>query len=335
MEEKSGQNLKRGNGLTLFSLFLLSNLNNLLNYPEPLILDLVFLFCYILKAWCLMNFIKSCGIVLKNIDLSEQDRIVTFYTKDYGIIEAVAKGARKIKSRFSVAVQFPSLVDILIYRKKPERLGIITDCKIRYLFPEIRSDILRFAYASYISEVALLSLRGEEKNKKLFYLLVKTFLSIEREKKSKFYSSICSFKLKLLHILGYRPQLKRCVECGKDVHKLDSLYFAPARGGILCQSCQRKEQNVIGISRIAAMEISRFLEDKTGNLDIKRIKPVIRQINDLLDIYFSIHIDERRINSQILIKDLENLEKNERRDIDRIRPRADTGGRGGKNILSK
>ena len=59
-----------------------------------------------------MNILKTRGIVLKDYELFEQDKIVTFYTQDFGMLKVVAKGARKIKSRFSAVVQFPSYFSV-------------------------------------------------------------------------------------------------------------------------------------------------------------------------------------------------------------------------------
>jgi len=256
-----------------------------------------------------MHIFKTRGIALKNYDLSEQDKIVIFYTQDYGILKAVAKGARRIKSRLAGLVQFPSFVDILIYRKKPFHLGIIGDCNTRYLFPEIRKDILKFAYASYVAEILLFSLKEGEANKDLFYLLLRALFLIEHKQRDKFEPLITSFKLKLLYILGYGPQLRRCVECGKDRDSLKSFYFSPEKGGILCQSCQKKDVQAIGISKTTLVAMEYLLESRLS-CSLKEDKRIVeKQISNLLDVYFSIHINEKKGGSQNLIKKLEKIDQ--------------------------
>lgn len=146
-----------------------------------------------------MNLFRIRGVVLNNYDLGEQDKIVVFYTPS-GMLKVVARGARRIKSRFAPAVHLPSYSDLLIYRKKQASMGTLTDCRIRYLFPAIRKDILRFAYACYLAEIFFSFLQEEKGSEKLFYLLLKTFFILERAKKENFPVLVLSFKLKFLYL---------------------------------------------------------------------------------------------------------------------------------------
>jgi len=254
-----------------------------------------------------MNIIKTPSIALRDYELSEQDKIVLFYTKKAGLIKVVVKGARKIKSRFAAAVQFPSYIDIFVYRKNSLKIGTLTDCRRRFLFPKIKRDIFRFAYASHLAEVLLSSIKEDEANEDLFYLLLKAFFLLE-EKKEDFGMLASSFKLKLLYILGYAPELKRCIECGKKRDSFKSFYFNPKKGGIMCQSCQKKDMQVIGVPKLTVLAMDYLMKNRIGqSLKLHKL-PIEKQINYLLDTYFLYHVNsEQKNKSQSLIQQLKKL----------------------------
>lgn len=253
------------------------------------------------------NLLKTPGIALKDYELSEQDKIVVFYTRDQGMLRVVAKGARKIKSRFAAAVQFPSYVDIFVYRKKLSRMGILTDCKRRYLFPGIKGDIFKFAYASHLTEILLCSIK-EEANQSLFFLLLRIFFLLEKRKKEEFEALVSCFKLKLLHILGYTPELGRCVECGRRRDSFEAFYFSPGKGGIICQRCQGRDVQVIGTPKLTILTMDYLMKSRIGQLFKFSTPKIGKHINHLLDAYFLYHVNsQKKNNSQGLIQHLEGI----------------------------
>ncbi|MBE0477632.1 DNA repair protein RecO [Candidatus Aerophobetes bacterium] len=256
-----------------------------------------------------MNTLKTRGIALTSYELFEQDKIVTFYTQNFGMLKAVAKGARKIKSRFAPVVQFPSYVDIYIYKRESSQMGTLTDCRTRYLFPKIRTNIFRFAYASYVAEILLGSLKGEEQNHALFSLLLKAFFLLEDKKEEDFDILICSFKLKLLYILGYTPEFRICVECGRKRDFFISFYFNLQKGGILCERCQGEDFQAIGVPKLTVLAMDYMMRNGMSCSFKPQIHKVKKQINFLLDAYFLYHVNsnEKKNNSQGLIKQLEKL----------------------------
>ena len=240
-------------------------------------------------------------------ELFEQDKIITFHTQDCGMLKVVVKGARKIKSRFAAVVQFPCYIDMVVYRKELSRMGILTDCGIRYLFPNIRNDIVRFAYASYVAEILLSSLKEGEANEGMFYLLLRVLLFLEQGKRENFELLVTSFKLKLLHMLGYTPELRRCVECGKSRDSFQSFYFTSGGGGILCEDCQRIDVQVIGVPKFVVLTMDYLLRSGIEHSFKPHIRKIERHITYLLDAYFLYHIDHKKHNARILINQLEKL----------------------------
>jgi len=253
-----------------------------------------------------MNLLKTQGLVLNNYDLSEQDKIVVFYTPS-GMLKVVAKGARRVKSRFAPMVHLPSYSDLLIYKKPASGMGTLGDCRIRYLFPEIRRDIFRFAYASYLAEIFLSFLKEGKKNKGLFYLLLKTLFLLEWEKRENFRILTLSFKLKFLRLMGYAPELRRCINCGKDRSSFKLFHFAPLGGGILCESCQREEEQAIGVPRLTVLAMDYLLHAQINRSFVPKIHQVERQIQELLQAYFCCHLGEKKAGKSFIF--IQVLEK--------------------------
>lgn len=258
-----------------------------------------------------MDTLKTRSIALKSYELFDQDRIVTFYTQNFGVLNVVAKGARKIKSRFAPIVQFPSYVDIFVHKREYLKMGTLTDCKVRHLFPKIKANIFKFAYASYLAETMLGSLKGEEPNQALFSLLLQVLFFLEdKEKKNVDFNILAStFRLKLLYILGYMPELRLCVECGKKRDLFTAFYFSHERGGIICDTCQREDLPAVGIPKLTVLAMDYLMRNNINCSFKPQIHKVEKQINFLLDAYFLYHmnINEAKNSSRNLIMKLDKL----------------------------
>lgn len=121
-----------------------------------------------------MDFEKTQGIVLRVIPWSETSCIATLFTRDFGRIAVVAKGARRPKSPFEVALDLLALCDFGFIQKSSEQLDILTDAKLIERF-YVTSRTLRNLYASYyLAEFMLASTEIHQNVDSLFELLKQT-----------------------------------------------------------------------------------------------------------------------------------------------------------------
>src|SRR4029450_13186998 len=112
---------------------------------------------------------KSKGIVLRSIRYSEADRILDIYTRDAGLVSAIAKGIRRTKSRFGARLEPLSCVDFVAYHGRS--LGTVTQAETLRSFPGIRENPARFgAAAGMIGSGRALS-GGDEADRRVFNLL--------------------------------------------------------------------------------------------------------------------------------------------------------------------
>src|ERR671916_328588 len=179
---------------------------------------------------------RSKGIVLRSIRYGEADRILDLYTRDAGLVSAIAKGIRRTKSRFGARLEPLSCVDFVAYQGRT--LHTVTQAETLRSFHAIREDLARFeAAAGMVGSVRALS-GGDEADRRVFNLLYNSLDALE-ERDSGFEAVEAAFGLKLSILAGYAPQLDTCLSCEANPDQLaEPLYFAPNLGGVLCSDCR-------------------------------------------------------------------------------------------------
>jgi len=176
------------------------------------------------------------GIVLKQTKLGEFDKIVTIYTPEFGKLRAVAKGACRPKSKLGGNVE--PLTHSLMLLAKGRNLDIITQSQTINGFLALKSDLWRMASGLYILDlIDSFTVEGGE-NRPLFDLLLDILNRLSEPDSND--TILRYFELHLLHHLGYRPQLRRCVNCDLPLKPVVN-FFSPSKGGVLCPHCNSEE----------------------------------------------------------------------------------------------
>lgn len=179
-----------------------------------------------------MNLFRTEGIVLRTRSLGEADRILTILSRDRGKIEAVARGARRPRSRLAAASQPFSYLKVLIFTGRS--IDQLSQAEIIRSFGLIRENLVKMAYASYWSEFLDLLLPLEEENTELFLFTLAGLMVLEKSEDPVLLSR--AFELRTLQYLGYLPELDVCARCGGSLEKTLG-GFSPSDGGVLCPSC--------------------------------------------------------------------------------------------------
>ncbi len=181
---------------------------------------------------------KSKGIVLRSIRYGEADRILDLYTRDAGLVSAIAKGIRRTKSRFGGRLEPLSCVDFLAYEGRT--LDTVTQVEVLRSFHDVREDLKRLeAAGGMVWAVRALS-GGDEADRRIFNLLYHALDALEG-RETGFEAVGSAFALKLSILAGYTPRLDACVSCERDLAEIAGeglLYFAPPFGGVLCAGCR-------------------------------------------------------------------------------------------------
>jgi DNA repair protein RecO (recombination protein O) len=185
---------------------------------------------------------KTEGIVLRSFRFSEADRVLHLYTQDRGRIGAIAKGARKTKSRFGARLEPFSHVELVLHEGSGE-LHTVTGVSLIDAHRPTREDPYRLSVGLVGAEAMLRLYVEEERNERAFEALARFLEAVDaipagRRGQAGLDPLALAFQLKLLWLSGYVPHLESCVECGG----VDGLvgYLARA-GGAVCSPCAPDE----------------------------------------------------------------------------------------------
>jgi len=183
------------------------------------------------------------AIVLRQRKLGDADKIVTLYTANFGKVEAVAKGVRRVTSRLAGSVEPLSHGSFMFAHGR--NLDIITQALPIETFQPLRDDLGRLSRAFYAAELIDRATEERSENFTLYRLLLDTLRRLSQV--SDLDLVLRSFEMALLGELGYRPELSECVVC-HDPSKEQGRYISASAGGVVCADCRPPEIVLHGVS---------------------------------------------------------------------------------------
>lgn len=186
-----------------------------------------------------MGQLKTKGIVLVENNLGDYDKMLTILTPGMGKISCGAKGARRPKSLLMAGTQFLCFADYLIY--KGNDIYSINSCETIEFFYNIRTDLDKYKYAVHITKIILDVTNENENSYRTLQLFLNTLYTIaETDKNLDLILAI--FKIRLMCILGFKPQVEKCTNCNIDE---DIKYFSLKDNGFKCSSCGKSDKSSI------------------------------------------------------------------------------------------
>ncbi len=181
-----------------------------------------------------MSASKTQAFILRTQDYRDTSILGDFYTKDFGKIHGIVRGVRDGRERYGSTLEPFSLNEILFYRRKRGGdLHQVTQVDLVGLFPEVRQDLERLAYASYFTELLNVLVPLEDPSPPLFDLLKDCLAFLSTQASPRRCARI--YEVKLFEILGLMPEFKHCVHCRKELP--EPAFFSAAAGGIHCREC--------------------------------------------------------------------------------------------------
>ena len=179
---------------------------------------------------------SSKGIILKTTRIGEIHKSVSLFTPELGLINAVAHGAYKGKSKLSGSTDVFSISLFYLYFDPVKNSYKVTDVDRPKALDRIRSDIARFYYASLCAEVIIRTFAGGGEFEATFSLLFEALSMINDAPGEKLKDVLSVFLYKYTEILGYLPEIDTCTKCGASLDDGGSIGFH-ADGSVLCQRC--------------------------------------------------------------------------------------------------
>ena len=181
-----------------------------------------------------MSLLSTPAVVLASMRLGEADKLVTFFTAKRGKLKGVAKGARRIKSRFGAALEPFTYCNLVVFEKPGDKLARINQSDIVHSFQGLREEWERIHLGSHMAHLVQKMTPEGEANLSIYRLLLEglTFL----EKGSDRPLSTILFVIRLIAYSGYQPRWDRCLKCHLPFTR-QRVYFSPERGGMVCAPC--------------------------------------------------------------------------------------------------
>lgn len=239
------------------------------------------------------------SVVLRHSDMGEADRLLVIFTREQGKLRAIAKGARRARSRKAGHLEPFTRVTLMLARGRD--LWIVTQAESVDAFQPLREDLLRTGYASYVIELLDRFTYEEGQNRPLYDLLVNTLQRLSTG--DDLFSIARYYDIRLLDLLGYRPELLRCVGCGENVQPVPQFFSIPD-GGVLCPNCGPGKAGARPVSVMVLKYLRHYQRSSVAQVQRAPVPPGVRlEMEALLNAYLT-YLLERGLNSPKFIREV-------------------------------
>lgn len=236
------------------------------------------------------------AIVIKSKDISEGDRIVTFLSPDKGLFDAFCKGSRRFTSSTLGKFESFNLLNLLAVSGKS--LDIVTQASLLCGFPNIRNSLEKSASALYLLDLINRYTEGEEDSRKLFQLLSQSLKALEDHIAPWLVKRM--FEIKLISLLGYTPQLDKCIKCGlpgyhERINCID--------GGVICVNCfnEKKNENSFDCIKVSTGALKLMMHLNRCSLSylakIKAGSLIPEEIRSVMDGYLACNLPGKKVET--------------------------------------
>ena len=194
------------------------------------------------------------GVVLRHFNLGEADRIITLLTPGRGILRAVARGARKPKSK--LGGQLDLMRHVSISARTGRNLDSISQAETVESFPALRNDLDLLSRGLYLCELTEKFAVEDAPAAGMFRMLVDGLAHLEQSGAPDLF--LRWYEMRLLYLNGFQPQIQRCVDCDQELEPENHTY-SPTRGGIACPNCRPTGSDRLLPASVATIKLLRYL----------------------------------------------------------------------------
>ncbi len=248
------------------------------------------------------------ALVIRSRAFMEADRVVTLFSRERGKIQAVARGARRPRNRFSGSTGVFTFGIFQLFGGKG--LETLSSVEILEPFGDLREDLDKIAYASYMAELVDKSLEDGQVQEDIFTLLLQAFYVLDAGTDPR--RAARAFEIRLLMLQGLQPELNRCVQCGKEMEKdAARVTISPSQGGLVCESCRGEKDDCLLISRGSVEMLKRLATTDMARLSMLRCSEEMEyDLERLLRALLNHYID-RPLPSRSFMETVQMMGKNE------------------------
>ncbi len=244
---------------------------------------------------------KTSAIVLRMVEFSETSLIVTLFTREFGKVSAIAKGARRPKGPFESALDLLALIRIVFLRKSSDVLDLLTEAKLDRRFRAAGRDLNRLYAGYYVAELLAELTDTHDPHPELFDAADQTLLALDGNISPG--SALLRLELMALAQVGHAPALAQCAACDREVEAGRRVPFGLLAGGLLCAACRSGQRQVVSVRAEVIQTLQRF-SDATDDWQQLVIPPDQRgELRGLMNNYIN-HLTGHRLRLQAYLNGL-------------------------------
>jgi len=195
------------------------------------------------------------AVVLRSTAFADQDKIVTFFSRDKGLFRGMAKGARKFGNRFGSLLEPLTFVTVFYYEKERRDLVTVSGCDLIESFFEIQKNPATAVTLAYFAELVEEFFPARAREDLVFRLLLATLRALKADGNRAFAARY--FEAWFLRINGLLPDVRKCRRCRRPV--AGGGFLSGIKDGIHCPDCADYRKDAVG------PELGRFLDWTVNN----------------------------------------------------------------------
>ncbi len=174
---------------------------------------------------------KIRGIIIRLVNVKDYDRYLSVLTKDLGVISVYARRIRSAKSKLGSRCQLFSFGDFELFENKGHYS--LNEVETVHTFPELQKDMLKLTAASALAEMILDNTHERQDSEALYELFIRACYELEKGAKDSYLITWLA-EMKMMNVLGYRPQLQACRTCAAPIAEPLFAYFDYYNGSLYC-----------------------------------------------------------------------------------------------------
>ncbi len=239
--------------------------------------------------------LKSEGIILKSVNWKEHSRIVTIFTDNAGMQSIIDRGGRSLKTKRGRMMTFARL-EIAYFKSEKSGIGYMAEVEPLETFQFEKEGMLgRLTFASAALELLYDLLPKDEPQEALYNLTISYFRLVDSIPKTSIIPLFLGYFLRLLSLLGYRPNFSGCIACSKEKEKTTISgsngsqfhLFSPERGGLVCSACQIAGEYYIKLqsdrlNKINSLQTASLFEAKEVRLKLEEAEEILETLISLM-----------------------------------------------------
>lgn len=234
--------------------------------------------------------VKTDAIVLSTMKFRETSKIARLYTREFGRVSVLAKGARAAKSPFRSALEPMNHVAAVIYKKDNRELQLLSQCDVLTSFKHLSEEMEKLQTALAALELVNVVTHEEERNEELFELLL-SFLTAVNDATKNLKVALYYFEMRLTGLLGFQPELDVCSQCGRSAEELNGDAYKFGQSGILCRRCGVNATTTLFPSSLSFLRALRRFSTVQAAMNLHPAPSVQEQVGRILRRHLQTHIE--------------------------------------------